>query len=152
MSLDRGELTAARLRQPEHRVVEVFRAWHAGSAARDRLWDTLCEAVGDQRARSCLLAFFDLRSLFDHHAWRMPVLLDPDAAGYSEDEVSIARFVMAATQQRREVALTEASFLVSPVALLPALDAATRFGLPLLCEECRLRVFGGPDGRRGRVS
>lgn len=152
MSIDRRPPSAARLRHPEHRVVEVFRAWQTGPEARDRLWETLCDGVGEQRARSCLLAFFELRSLFDHHAWRMPVLLDPEAEGYSEDEVSISRFVMAATQQRREVALTEASFLVSPVALLPALDAAMRFGLPLLCEDCRRRVFGGGHVRHGKVS
>ena len=61
--------------------------------------------------------------------------------------MTVARFVMAATEQRREVALAEASFLVSPVALLPLLTAATRFGLPLLCAECRMRVMGQPGSR-----
>ncbi|WP_375259861.1 hypothetical protein [Citreimonas sp.] len=130
------------MRRPERRAIAVLRAWAAGSDRLDRLWDELCDSIGEPRARSCLVAFFELRSLLDHHAWRIPVILDQDSDGFSEDELAIARFVMAAAEQRREVALAEAGFLVSPVAYLPMLHAAARFGLPLLCEDCRTRVFG----------
>ncbi|SDY58743.1 hypothetical protein [Citreimonas salinaria] len=143
-----GVPKAGVMRRPERRVIAVLRAWAAGPAMLDVLWDELCGTIGESRARSCLIAFFELRSLLDHHAWRMPVLLQEGAEGYSEDELAIARFVMAAAEQRREVALAEAEFLVSPLAFLPLLQAAARFGLPLLCEDCRARVLGRPLRRK----
>ncbi|MCL3881533.1 hypothetical protein [Marivita sp. GX14005] len=110
----------------------MLRAWPTGPDAQVAVWNDLCVAIGHPRARACLQAFEQMLSLLKAHGWHAPLILAPDARGYSEDELSLARFVLAAAEQRREVALAEASFLVSPQVLLPFLCAASRVGLPLM--------------------
>jgi hypothetical protein len=132
------------LRGPELRLIELLRYWDNGPDAREGLWRGLRRHLGSARANSCLDGFSDMMGLLRRHGWHMPTILPVTARGYSEDELAIARFVMAATEQRRDVALQEASFLVSPQALLPMLNAAMRTGLPLLCEDCRARVMARP--------
>jgi hypothetical protein len=134
--------SAGDLRRPERRVIALLRAFRAGDAALAALRSGLGEILGPVRAASCLDGTADLMALLDRHGWHRLTVLPETAEGWSEDELAVARFVMAATEQRREVALAEASFLVSPAALLPMLTAASRLGLPLLCEECRARVMG----------
>lgn len=104
------------------------------------MWNGLCQTMGAARARACLQAFEHMLSLLGKHGWQALRLLPQGTDDVSADELSLARFVMAATEQRRETALAEAAFLVSPAALLPLVCAASRFGLPLLCEECRGRL------------
>ncbi|WP_292288976.1 hypothetical protein [Marivita sp.] len=128
------------LRGPEKRVVAILRAWQHGPDAQADIWDDLCRSMGDPRARACLQAFEQMQSLLDRHGWQALTILSPETKGISSDEASVARFVMSATEQDRDTALAEAGFLVSPAALLPLLCAASRFGLPLLCEDCRERV------------
>ncbi|WGW04618.1 hypothetical protein [Tropicibacter oceani] len=130
------------LRGPERRLIDMLRHWAAGPDAQEGIWRELCQSLGAPRAKGCLRGFEDMLGLLRRHAWHAPMILPISATGYSEDELAIARFVMAATEQRREVAMAEASFLVSPQALLPLMTAATRTGLPLLCEDCRARVMG----------
>ena len=130
------------LRGPEKRLVAMLRLWAEGPEAQEAVWRDLCKRLGAPRARACLQGFEVLLGLLKKHGWHAPLVLGPGATGYSEDELAIARFVMAATEQKREVALAEASFLVSPAAMLPLMTAATRVGLPLLCEDCRARVMG----------
>ena len=132
------------LRGLELRLIEILRFWDSGPEARETLWCTLSRHLGTVRANSCLEGFCDMMGLLRKHGWHTPTILPVSAQGYSEDELAIARFVMAATEQRRDVALQEASFLVSPQVLLPMLNAAMRTGLPLLCEECRSRVMARP--------
>jgi len=79
--------------------------------------------------------------LLAKHSWRPLTIMPMGTKGMTPDEAALARFVMASTEQRRDTALAEARFLVSPSALLPLLCAASRFGLPLLCEECRARIL-----------
>ncbi|MCC1491264.1 hypothetical protein [Cognatishimia sp. F0-27] len=134
--------TASSLRGPERRVIALLRAWHAGEAHQAAAWKDLCKSLGVARARGCLRAFEEMLALMDRHGWRCLTILPETAEGWSEDELSVARFVMAATEQQRDVALSEAAFLVRPSALLPLLTTASRFGLPLLCEDCRARVMG----------
>ena len=136
------------LRGPERRVIAVLRAGFAGRAALEALNAELREALGSARTESCLAGFAEMREIFRRHGWHAPVILPEDAQGWSEDELSLARFVLAASEQQREVALAEASFLVSPLGLMPLLEAGVRAGLPLLCEECRARLaLQGPTGR-----
>ncbi|MFW2545458.1 hypothetical protein ACN2XU_22750 [Primorskyibacter sp. 2E107] len=130
------------LRGPEQRLIAMLRLWSQGPKEQDAAWRDLARRLGARRARACLKGFEDMLDLLHKHGWHVPMVLSPEATGYSEDELALARFVMAATEQRREVALAEASFLVSPAALLPLMTAASRAGLPLLCEECRSRVMG----------
>ncbi|MCR9109750.1 hypothetical protein [Marivita sp. XM-24bin2] len=129
------------LRGAERRVVAILRAWTAGPDAQIAIWEDLSGSLGEARARSCLQAFEQMLGLFKKHSWNALTIMPVGIKGLSQDEAAIARFVMAATEQRRETALAEASFIVSATALLPILCAASRFGLPLLCEECRTRIF-----------
>ncbi|WP_420819279.1 hypothetical protein [Pacificoceanicola onchidii] len=124
-------------------MIGMLRHWAEGEAAQMAVWHDLRQCLGEQRAASCLNGFEDMLDLLKKHGWHAPLILSPEATGYSEDELAIARFVMAATEQRRGVALAEASFLVSPCAMLNLMHAASRAGLPLLCEDCRLRVMMG---------
>ncbi|WP_299787177.1 hypothetical protein [uncultured Marivita sp.] len=132
------------LRAPEQRVVTMLRAWQNGEAAQAEVWTSLCRSMSTGRARSCLQAFEHMLMLLRKHGWK-PLSIHPaDHAQASADEADLARFVMAATEQERDLALAQATFLVSGSAILPLLCAASRFGLPLLCEECRLRVLSPP--------
>ena len=128
------------LRGPEKRVIALLRAWQSGPDAQSAMWNDLCRSMGPARARSCLQAFEQMLKLLAKHGWQALAIMPVETAGISSDEASIARFVMAATEQDRETAMAEATFLVSHAALLPLLCAASRFGLPLLCEDCRARV------------
>lgn len=135
-------LESAALRGPEQRLIGMLRDWCADPDPQETILADLSESLGPSRARACLQAFEQMLTLLTKHGWHSLVILRPNANGYSQDELSIARFVMAATEQRRDVAVAEASFLVSPDALLPLLCAGARVGLPLLCEECRARIRG----------
>ncbi|MGJ8603076.1 MAG: hypothetical protein ACSHXH_03045 [Marivita sp.] len=128
------------LRAPEKRVIALLRAWESGPEAQNRMWDDLCHSMGQARARACLQAFEQMLRLLRLHGWQALTILTEDTQGVSPDEASLARFVMAATEQNRDRALAEAGMLVSPTALLPLLCSASRFGLPILCEECRARL------------
>lgn len=129
------------LRGPEKRVISLLRAWQAGAEAQSDIWDDLHASLGETRARSCLQGFEHMLQLLRTHGWQQLSVLPIGTKGASSDEAAIARFVMAATEQRREAALAEAGFLISPAGLLPLLCAASRVGLPLLCEECRSRIL-----------
>ena len=136
-------IAAGALRGPERRVIDCLRAFASGPEAQEAFWNTLCANIGAARARGCLMAFEVMQDILRRHGWHPPMVLPPTAEGFSEDEMALARFTLAATEQRREVALEEASFLVTPLGLLPLLDAAARFGLPLLCEDCKARLYHG---------
>ena len=129
------------LRGAEKRVIAMLRAWHTGEDAQSELWMDLVASLGETRALSCVKAFEQMLGLLAKHGLRALTILPDETKGISADEAALARFVMAATEQRRESALAEAVFIVSPAGLLPLLCAASRFGLPLLCEECRSRVL-----------
>lgn len=135
-------LSESELRRPELRVVFLLRAWQGDIETQADVWNDLCRSMGQARARACLQAFEQMLGLLVKHGWQTLTVLPQDTDGVSADEAAIARFVMAATEQRREAALAQAGFLVSPAALLPLVCAASRFGLPLLCEDCRARVRG----------
>ncbi len=120
----------------------MLRVWYTDPDPQETILADLRGSLGSSRARACLQAFEQMLALLTKHGWHSVVILRPTAPRYSADELSITRFVMAATEQRRDVAMTEASFLVSPDALLPLLCAGARVGLPLLCEECRSRISG----------
>lgn len=137
-------LPLADLRGPERRVVQLLRGWQHGPDAQSALWNDLCRSMGAARARACLQAFEQMLSLLARYGWQALRILPVGTEGVSPDEASLARFIMAATEQRREVALAEAGFLVSPAGLLPLVCAASRFGLPLLCEDCRARLQAVP--------
>lgn len=129
------------LRSVETRVIDLLRAWNTGTDAQNAMWVDLQETMGAARAKSCLQAFEQMLRLLKAHSWRALTIMPTGTKGISSDEAALARFVLASTEQRRETALAEAGFLVSPTALLPLICAASRFGLPLLCEECRARVL-----------
>ena len=129
------------LRSAEMRVIALLRAWNTNLDAQTAMWEDLQTSLGDARARSCLQAFEQMLQLLAKHSWRPLTIMPMETKGMTPDEAALARFVMASTEQRRDTALAEAGFLVAPNALLPLLCAASRFGLPLLCEECRTRVF-----------
>lgn len=133
-------LSDTELRGPEKRVIAILRAWQNSPQQQAEIWDDLCRSMGEPRARACLQAFEQMQTLIARHGWQALTILPPDTKGISADEAAVARFVMAATEQDRDAALAEAGFLVSAAALLPLLCAASRFGLPLLCEDCRARV------------
>lgn len=135
-------IEAGHLRGPERRIIGLLRAWAVGPPAQAAAWQELCALLGPARASDCLNGFEAMHALLHKHGWRGLTILAVGAEGWSEDELAVARFVLAATEQQREVALAEAGFLVSPAALLPLLAAATRCGLPLLCAECRARILG----------
>ncbi|SDG66874.1 hypothetical protein [Alloyangia pacifica] len=126
------------LRPAEMRVVQLLRLWRADDEAGAQL--LLRDALGFTRARSCLRAFGDLAELLTRHGWHGPLILPQEAQGISDDERAIARFVLTATEQDRELALAEATMLVTPAHILTLTNAAERVGLPLLCEECRARL------------
>uniref|UniRef100_A0A2A3JNY4 Uncharacterized protein n=1 Tax=Alloyangia mangrovi TaxID=1779329 RepID=A0A2A3JNY4_9RHOB len=98
------------------------------------------DVLGFTRARACLRAFGDFADILTRHGWHGPLILPLDAQGISDDERAIARFVLTATEQDRELALAEATMLVLPAHILTLTNAAERVGLPLLCEECRARL------------
>jgi hypothetical protein len=129
------------LRSAEIRVIALLRAWNTNLDAQTEMWDDLKTSMGEARARSCLQAFEQMLQLLAKHGWCPLTIMPMETKGMSPDEAALARFVMASTEQRRDAALAEAGFLVVPNALLPLLCAASRFGLPLLCEECRARIF-----------
>ncbi|AWI84400.1 hypothetical protein CEW88_12330 [Alloyangia pacifica] len=126
------------LRPAETRVVQLLRLWREADEATAQL--ELRDALGFSRARSCLRAFGDFAEILTRHGWHGPLILPTDALGVSDDERAIARFVMTATEQDRDLALAEAAMLVLPAHILPLANAAERVGLPLLCEECRRRL------------
>lgn len=128
------------LRGPEKRVIALLRAWRSDPGAQTDLWNDLSRSMGPPRARACLQAFEHMLDLLAQHGWHAMTILSPGTKGISSDEASVTRFVMAATEQDRDTALAEAGLLVSPAGMLPLLCAASRFGLPLLCEDCRARV------------
>lgn len=133
-------LPASNLSDPEWRIVQLLRAWKSAPDSQNAVWNDLCLTLGTARARSCLQAFEQMLALLHKHGWQTFRILPDGADGISPDELSLARFVMAATKQDRDTALAEATFLVSPNGLLPLVCAASRFGLPLLCEEYRKRL------------
>lgn len=132
-------LQHAELHGIEGRVIAMLRAWQEGAAAQADICTDLTDTLGPRRAAICLAGFEQVLALLQAHGYAAPKILSPHADEVSPDEVALARFVRAATEQRREEALADALFLVGPCGLLPFLGAAARFGLPLLCETCRLR-------------
>lgn len=128
------------LRSAEKRVISLLRAWNTGAEAQQDMWEDLATSMGDLRAKSCMQAFEQMLGLLNLHGWQKLAIMPIGTKGVSPDEAALARFVMASTEQRREAALAEAEFFVSPAGLLPLLCAASKFGLPLLCEECRSRI------------
>ncbi|WP_246107237.1 hypothetical protein [Puniceibacterium confluentis] len=128
------------LRQPEARLVAMLRLWHTDEAGQVQVWNDLCAVLGSHRARACLSAFEDVLRLLHHHGWRAPSLLPPETNRLSADETSFARFVLAATEQDRDAASAEAHYHVRCEGILPLVLAASRLGLPLLCEESRCRL------------
>lgn len=129
------------LRGAEKRVIAVLRAWHGGDHAQNDIQADLIASLGEARATSCITAFQQMLDLLAKHGLTSLTIMPVDTKGISQDEAALARFVMAATEQRRDSALAEAVFLVAPAGLLPLLCVASRFGLPLLCEECRSRIL-----------
>ncbi|MBN9885950.1 hypothetical protein I6N89_01480 [Pelagibaca abyssi] len=105
-----------------------------------RLEAALADVLGTARARYCVGGFEQLMALLHRHGWHAPLILPADAQGVSDDERSLARFVLLASEQDRDLALAEATMLVTPQAILPLVAAGERMGLPLLCEECRERL------------
>ncbi|MBE9638994.1 hypothetical protein [Salipiger mangrovisoli] len=126
------------LRPAEARVVRLLRLWRENDEATAQL--ELRAALGFTRARGCLRALGEFAELLTRHGWHGPLILPPEAQGLSDDERAIARFVLTATEQDRELALAEATMLVIPAHILTLTNAAERVGLPLLCEECRSRL------------
>lgn len=124
------------MRAPEWRVVQMLRRRNDLT----RVEAALAEVLGAARARYCLDGFLQLMALLQRHGWHAPLILPADARGVSDDERSLARFVLLATEQDRDLALAEATMLVTPQAILPLVAAGERMGLPLLCEECRERL------------
>ncbi len=143
---DARPLAVSDLRLAEARLVAMLRLWHDGEAGREELCKVLCTVLGDVRAQGCLAAFEDVLELLRRHGWRALSILPSEVARLSEDEVAFARFVLTATEQDRDAACLSASFLVRPGAILSLVLAASRLGLPLLCEEsrCRLHVAMRP--------
>ncbi|WP_226622350.1 hypothetical protein [Alloyangia pacifica] len=125
------------LRPAEARVVRLLRLWRDNDEATAQL--ELRDALGFTPARACLRALGDLADLLTRHGWHGPLILPVAAQSTSDDERAIARFVLTATEQDRELALAEATMLVLPAHILTLANAAERVGLPLLCEECRAR-------------
>ncbi|MCR8548792.1 hypothetical protein M4578_13220 [Salipiger sp. P9] len=130
------EATGPAMRVPEWRVVQMLRQHERP----DRLEAALADVLGPARARYCLDGFARLLALLRQHGWHAPLILPPGAQGVSDDERSLARFVLLAAEQDRDLALAEAATLVTPQAILPLVAAGERMGLPLLCEECRDRL------------
>ncbi len=126
------------LRPAEARVVRLLRLWRENDEATAQL--ELRDALGFTRARACLRALGDFADLLTTHGWHAPLILPPGATGLSDDERAIASFVLTATEQDRDLALAEATMLVTPIHSLTLTNAAERLGLPLLCEECRARL------------
>lgn len=130
------------LRLVERRILHVLRALQAGPAATGAIRDELEPTLGGARTARLLDAFSEFLGLVARHAWVAPVILPPASRGYAQDELTLVKIILDATEQRREQAWVEASFVVSAAALLPLLGCAERGGLILLCEECRMRVRG----------
>ena len=141
-------LSESDLRPTERRVIRILRAWQSGADAQVSVWNDLCSTIGQARARASLQAFEQMLRLLGKHGWRKLSILPVGTEGISADEADLARFVLAATEQNREAALSEAGFLVSPAAWLPLVCAASRYGLPLLCQDCRSAVVTAPNRRR----
>lgn len=128
------------LRLAETRLVSMLRLWGEGAAGQEQVWNGLCTVLGSDRARNCLMAFEDVLRLLRRHGWRALTVLPSEVTRLSEDEAGFARFILTATEQDRDTACVDASFLVSPAGILPLILAASRLGLPLLCEESRCRL------------
>ncbi|MDJ0823581.1 MAG: hypothetical protein QNJ09_17455 [Paracoccaceae bacterium] len=141
------DVSAASLRPIEQRLIGLLRDWQDGEDGQNRVWSTLCRDMGTDRARGCLNALEDMLALLRRHGWRVPAFLPPGTEAYSADEADMARFVFAATEQRREEALEQAMLLVSPAGLMDLTRCAERIGLPLLCADCRARVRQAQTGR-----
>ena len=125
------------LRPPEARLLVMLRLWHLGPEAQAILWTELNSEIGALRARACLSAFETLHEVLTKHSWQALAFGDPQAQILTRDEDDILRFVMAATEQDRDMAMLLASYLVRPEALMGIVQTAMRCGLPLLCSECR---------------
>ena len=100
-------MSAGHLRRPERRVITVLRAFRSGDAALVALRAGLGEILGAARAASCLDGAADLMALLDRHGWHRLTVMPETTEGWSEDELAVARFVMAATEQRRDVGKRE---------------------------------------------
>ncbi|SNR37985.1 hypothetical protein [Puniceibacterium sediminis] len=137
---DARPLGLSDLRLAEARLVAMLRLWGEGAAGQEQVWNGLCAVLGSNRARNCLSAFEDVLRLLRRHGWRALTVLPSEVTRLSEDEAVFARFVLTATEQDRDTAYLDASFLVSPAGILPLILAASRAGLPLLCEESRCRL------------
>ncbi len=133
-------LALSDLRLAEARLVAMLRLWNEGAQGQEQVWNGLCAILGSNRARSCLSAFEDVLRLLRRHGWRALSVLPSEVDRLSDDEAAFARFVLTATEQDRDGACLDASFLVRPEAMLPLVLAASRLGLPLLCEESRCRL------------
>ena len=133
-------LTLSDLRMAEARLVAMLRQWRFADNRQEQVVESLCAMLGETRARACLRGFEDVMGLLRRHGWRPLTLRQPGSAQVSEDETAFARFVLLATEQDRDVAWLEGSFLVRPEGILPLILAASRVGLPLLCEESRCRL------------
>ena len=142
MHIARFDARPAVLRRCERRAIQILRALSDPAGLQDDLADDLINSLGQPRAGHCLAGFADLVALMSRHGWRAFDICAPGTTGYTNDEIALAQFIFDATEQRRDKALIDASFLVVPKGLLPLLTAAPRAGLPLLCEECRARVKG----------
>lgn len=125
------------LRPPEARLLAMLRLWHLGPEAQAIIWTELNSEIGALRARACLTAFEDLHKALARYSWQALSFGHPQSQGLTRNEDDILRFVMAATEQDRDMAMLLASYLVRPEALMGIVQTAMRCGLPLLCSECR---------------
>ncbi len=137
---DTRPLTLSDLRLAEARLVVMLRHWRFSDNGQEHVAGSLCTILGEVRARACLRGFEDALGLLHRHGWRPLTLRQPGSTLVSEDETAFARFILLATEQDRDVAWLEGSFLVRPDGILPLILAASCVGLPLLCEESRCRL------------
>ncbi|MDO6584221.1 hypothetical protein Q4543_01705 [Salipiger sp. 1_MG-2023] len=130
------ERSGVALRPPEWRIVRMLRT-------RDDIGPIEAELaanIGDARAAQAIDGFLQVLAMLGQHGWNAPLILRPGARSVSDDELNLARFVLHCAEQDRDTATAEAMMLVAPQAILPLVEAGTRLGLPLLCEECRDRL------------
>ena len=124
------------LRGPEWRAAKLLRKSHDP----DGLRADLLPILGSARTGYCIGGMTELLILLRRHSWHMPLFLRPGATSVSEDERSLARFILLCAEQQRDEAMAEAMMMVTPQAIVPLVSAGERMGLPLLCEDCRKRL------------
>jgi hypothetical protein len=102
-----------------------------GPAGRRRMAALLAAALGPQGAAPAIAAWEDLAGALALHA-RRPLRLRPVACALvGADEAAASLAIGLAAQGEREEALLMLSLLVRADRMLPALDAAERWGLSL---------------------